>query len=112
MAQDNAPIVPKKSAPKQSYWGIASLAIAILLATEVAGATSLLPVVGTLHLPALVAVNIGQWSDQALLVSLILAFVGLVKDQKKIYSILSLIIPVIVIVIVAFIILGLSQLTF
>jgi hypothetical protein len=112
MTQDNAPIAPKKSSPKHSYWGIASLAIAILLATEVAGVTSLLPAVGTLHLPEFVAVNIGQWSFQALFVSLLLAIVGLVKEQRKIYSILSLIILVMVIVIAAFIILGLSQLIF
>jgi hypothetical protein len=109
MTQDNAPIAPKKS---RSYWGIASLSIAILLAIEVAGVTSLLPVIGTMHLPALVAANIGQWSDQAFLVSLILAIVGLVTEQKKIYSILSLMILVIVIVMVTFIILGLSKLTF
>jgi hypothetical protein len=112
MNQGNAPIAPKESSQKHSYWGTISLVITILLITEVAGATSLLPEVGTLHLPAFVAANIGQWSVQALFVNLIVAIAGLVSDQKKIYSILSLILLVIVVIIVVSIILGLSQLTF
>jgi hypothetical protein len=112
MTQDNAPIALKKSSPKHSYWGIASLAISILLAVEVAGVTSLLPEVGTLRLPAFVAANIGPWSIQALFVSLLLAIVGLVREQRKIYSILSLIILVMVMAMVAVIILGLAQLIF
>jgi hypothetical protein len=112
MTQDKAPIAVRKSSPTHSNWGIASLFIAIMLAIEVAGATSLVPGVGTLHLPALVAANIGQWSIQAFFVCLILAVVGLVRDKAKIFSILSLIILVLAIGIVALTILGLSQLTF
>jgi hypothetical protein len=112
MTQDYSPLTPKKPFPKHSYWGIASLTLSTLLAIEIAGATSLLPVIGTLHLPAFIAANIGQWSAQALLVSLILAFVGLLKDRKKIYLILSLVILAIDIVIVGLTILGLTKLTF
>jgi len=112
MTQDNFPITPQKPFPKHSYWGIASLALSMLLAIVIAGATSLLPAIGTLHLPALIAANIGQWSAQALLVSLILAFIGLLRDRKNIYSILSLIILAIDIVIVGLTILGLAELTF
>src|SRR5579864_775774 len=100
MTQDNSPLTPKKTFPKHSYWGIASLALSMVLAIEIAGATSLLPAIGTLHLPSLIAANIGQWSVQALFVSLILAFIGLLKDRKNIYSILSLVILAIDIVIV------------
>jgi hypothetical protein len=112
MTQDKAHIAARKSSPKHSNWGIASLCIAILLAMEVAGAASLIPGIGTLRLPALVAANIGQWSIQAYFVGLILAIVGLVRDKAKIFSILSLIILVLAIGIVALIILSLSQLTF
>lgn len=112
MTQDKAPIAARKSSPKHSYWGIASLFIAILLAMEVAGVTSLIPGIGTLRLPALVAGNIGEWSIQAFVIGLILAIVGLVMDKAKIFSILSLIILVLAIGIVALTILGLSHLTF
>ncbi len=112
MTQDNAPIAARESSPKHSYWGIASLSIAILLALEVAGITSLIPGIGTLRLPAFVADNIGQWSIQAFFVGTILAIVGLLRDKAKVFSILSLIILVLAIGIVVLTILGLSQLTF
>jgi hypothetical protein len=112
LTQDNAPITPKKSTPKRSYLGIASLAISILLAVEVAGVTSLLPVVSTLRLPALVAANIGQWSIQAFFLDLMTAFAGLVYDQRKIYSVLSIIVLGMAVLIAASAILGLSQFTF
>ncbi len=112
MPQPSTPIPARKSSPKHSHWGIASLCVAVLLAPEIGGVVSFFPGVGTMRLPAFVADNIGPWSMQAYFVALVLAIVGLIRDRAKVFSILSLVILVLAVAIVGLVILGLSQLTF
>jgi|ERR1700690_695084 len=88
MTQDNNPIAPKEPAWKHSRWGIASLVIAILcmpvfLYTFVNNPSSF-------DLLGHIVYQIKIWLGLGFPVSLILALIGLVKDQKKNYSILSL----------------------
>jgi hypothetical protein len=88
MTQDNIPISPEESARKHMPWGIISLAISILfIMGELPSATGF---VSPFWIFFPYYVSITNWLWWGFPVSLILALIGLSEDRKKIYSIWSL----------------------
>ena len=98
MPEDNEPIAPKESAWERSRWGIASIILLILMIiglflVEYLWWKSFQPSPLSLPLYSVLShilgyIYFGLFMGSSL--SLILALIGLAKDQMKIYSILGI----------------------